>query len=228
MWLKFFCIACSFMIYKAKADPASVSIMALSAASSIDSLTQDDKKSFIRDFFSPKGGLVLEKIAFSVEDHLNDDRPVRLHLIVFYDEALETIFLSISAREYFNRYKQIAKDYPNKIKIFEWQIPAEKRNTDKIKVEYESNMMSPAGGFIFVSYDGPGDHRMRIPASEKEIEISLGQNDFKRVTKEDKKKAAMLAGNKDELKDKLDNAVSDVTDQAQELVEDSDEENSKE
>lgn len=216
MWLKYFFIVSFFMIYEVRADPASVGVMALSAASSIDSLTQEGKKSPIRDFFSPKGGLVLEKIKFNVDEHLNEDRPVRLHLVIFYEKTLETLFLSLSAAEYFRGYKQILKDYPNKVKVLEWQFPAEKRSTDKIKVEYEATDMVPAGGMIFVSYNGPGAHRMRVPPSEEEVEITLGQDDFERVTAADKKNQSIQAL-KEELKGNLDEPL-ELTDKSLESL----------
>lgn len=44
---------------------------------------------------------------------------------------------------------------------------------------YEKDNMSPVGGFIFVTYSTPGDHRYRIPGSWKEMKICLKRKDCK-------------------------------------------------
>lgn len=173
-------------------DPASVSVMALSAASSIDSLTEK-KSSLFRNFLSPKGELNLEKISFTINEHMNNDSAVKVHLVIPYDKGLSDTLSELTAKEYFNRYKQLVKDYPDKIKILEWQFPAEKKKTGKIDVEYESSFLTPSKSYIFANYQNHGDHRLAIPKTATELEIRLDQNDFDKVTEDDKEKAKIDA-----------------------------------
>jgi hypothetical protein len=153
-------------------------VMAISAASSLKTLT-DSKSSFLSKIFASKGGLALEEVMLSVEENMNNRSAVKLHIVIVYEKELETELMKMSAEEYFRHIKQLIKDHPDKMKIFEWELVAKKRITSWKKLDYPTDNMTPLAGIIFAKYYGPGDHRERIPATCEKIKIIFESDNFR-------------------------------------------------
>ncbi|MDR0968223.1 MAG: hypothetical protein LBL99_01135 [Holosporaceae bacterium] len=176
-----------FLFLDVKAIPAAEGVMAMSAAASLKTLTEDKKKSIFGDFFSPKGGLILEEVMLSIDENMNDRGAVKVHLVVVYEHELVEELMKMSSDEYFRGVDQMIKDYPDKMKIFEWELVAKKRVMPWKKVEYPTDHMIPLAGFVFAKYSSSGKHRATIPPSYKKVKITFEKKNF-RVDYEDKDK----------------------------------------
>ncbi len=152
----------------------------------------------IGGILSSKKEITLEEIVFSVEENLNDNAAVRVHLVLVYTKELKDKLSSLTSRQYFEDFKQLIKDNPDKIKILEWQICAERR-TFSWKKSGESAFAPPKSAFIFVSYNtignsagnfsghgnsngvthGGNEHRAVVPINCRKIKIMLEKEDFK-------------------------------------------------
>ncbi|MDR2158046.1 MAG: hypothetical protein LBO02_01875 [Holosporaceae bacterium] len=184
--MKNLCFLLCFLFWGVNASSitAAGGIMAMSAASSLKTFTSD-KDSKIGDFFSAKGGLILEEIMLSVEEDMNDRGAIKVHLAIVYEKELVGELMKMSAHHYFSSVDQLIKDYPDKIKIFEWELVAKKRIIPWAKVEYPIDHMIPLAGYIFAKYSGSGEHRARIPPTYKKVKVIFEKKSF-RVVYEDK------------------------------------------
>ena len=155
-------------------------VMGLSAASSMKNLGDDSLLNF-KGIFTPEGDVEVENIIFSIDDDMKEKGAVTVYFVVCYDPVLLGAIKSDTASQFKNRIDTYKNDYPDKIVILKWKISAKKRVSPKIIVgkHYEKDNMSPVGGFIFVTYSTPGDHRFRIPSSWKEMKICLKRKDCK-------------------------------------------------
>jgi hypothetical protein len=92
-------------------------VMGLSAASSVKTL--DDKDFFgLGGIFSSKEKVNIEQVMISIEENMNNNGAVKLHLVIIYGEQeLVSELTKMSAREYFRSIKQLKKDHPDKMKM---------------------------------------------------------------------------------------------------------------
>lgn len=160
--------------------PLETGVMGLSAASSMKNLGDDSILNF-KGIFTPEGDVEVEKIIFAIDEDMNEKGAVTVYFVVCYDPELLGTLKTDSANQFKSHMDTYKNDYPDKIVILQWKIAAKKRVSQKIEVGklYEKDNMSPVGGFIFVTYSTPGDHRYRIPGSWKEMKICLKRKDCK-------------------------------------------------
>jgi hypothetical protein len=161
----------------ATASALSTGIMTASMAASLKTLTNSDSFG-LGDIFSPKGGIRLKKVTLSIEKNMNNNGAVRLHLVIVYDPELMAELKKMSSDEYFRRVDQLVKDYPDKVKIMEWQLPAKERTIPLKEIEYPYSHILPLAAYVFASYSTLGEHRGRMPNACKNAKIVLGKNSF--------------------------------------------------
>lgn len=177
----FFVVFCDI----SSATGVETSVMAMSAAASLKTL--DDKSFFnVGGVFSSKGSVVLEQVMFVVEDDMNEKGAVKMHLVIVYEKELLGELKKMSSSTYFSTVKQMSKDHPDKMKVFEWTFVAKKRITKWIDVPHDSSFLTPLGGFVFAKYTSPGDHRASIPESCKKMKVLMQKKEFKLVQVNDK------------------------------------------
>ncbi|MDR2645963.1 MAG: hypothetical protein LBC04_02190 [Holosporaceae bacterium] len=152
-------------------------VMAMSAASSLKTLS-DSKSSFFGEIFSSKGGLALEEVMLSVEENMNNNGAVKMHIVIVYEKELLEELMKMSAEEYFRHIKQLTKDHPDKMKIFEWELVAKKRIMPWKKLDYPADNMTPLAGIIFAKYHGTEVYRERISADCEKIKITFESDNF--------------------------------------------------
>jgi hypothetical protein len=176
---RYFLFWCFFsVIWQTEASvTAAGGVMAMSAAASLETLS-NKKDSILSDIFAPKSGLSLEKVAISVEENMNDNGALKLHLVIVYDRVLVEELRKMSSGEYFRTVDQLLKDHPDKMKIFEWELVAKKRLIPFSDIEYPTDHMTPIAGYVFAKYSSPGEHRATIPTYSEKIKISLEKEDF--------------------------------------------------
>ncbi|GHU13786.1 hypothetical protein FACS189449_09590 [Alphaproteobacteria bacterium] len=161
--------------------------MGLSAASSLKTL--DDKNILgLGGVFSSKEKVNLEQVMFSVDENMNNHGAVKVHLVIVYGEPELVGELSkMSAREYFRNAKQLKKDHPDKIKIFKWEIKAERKLSPWVPIKHNTSELTPLKGFIFASYDSIGEHRAIIPPYCKKMKILMKEKEFEIEQSDDEK-----------------------------------------
>jgi hypothetical protein len=169
-----------FMCFKAEAIPdISGGVMAMSAAASLKTLKGDSDSLFgLGSVLSPKPKLVLEEVMLSVEENMNNNGAVKVHIVIVYEAELVGELSKKTAYQYFRDVEQMVKDFPDKVKVFEWELVAKERVFPWAKIEYPSEHMEPLAAFIFVSYSGTGDHRAKIPPTYKKVKIIFAKNNF--------------------------------------------------
>ncbi|MDR1236054.1 MAG: hypothetical protein LBJ96_03530 [Holosporaceae bacterium] len=177
----------AFLLYFVGLEAAAVSSViseGLSAAASIKTL-KGDSDFGLTGIFSSKGGISLEEVMLSVKENMNTNGAVRVHLVVVYDIELVGELMKRSSEQYFRHVDQLVKDYPDKIKIFEWELVAKEQDIPWTKIEYPDKHMMPLAGFIFAKYSGSGEHRARIPPTYKKVKITFKKDKFE-IDYEDK------------------------------------------
>jgi hypothetical protein len=151
-------------------------VMAMSAAASLKTLKKEDFG--LGDIFSPKGGLTLEEVMISVEKDMNNNGAVKVHPVVIYDVELLGELKKKTSEQYFRNVDQLVKDYPDKLKIFEWELVAKERIIPWGKIEYPNKHLLPIAGIIFAKYSGSGEHRAIVPPTYKKMKITFKKDGF--------------------------------------------------
>lgn len=184
--MKFLAVFISFLSFsEILAETAVMSaVMGLSAADSLDDITSRKKKGWISSFFSDND-FELEEVLVVTRPDMNDFGAMKAHLVIVYDRELLRELSAMTSYRYFEMVDQLIKDYPDKMKIYSWNLIAEDRIRRWQKIDTLRGTMSPLGGFIFADYHNTvGAHRARIPNYEK-IKIIFGRSDFE-IDYEDK------------------------------------------
>lgn len=117
----------------------------------------------------------LQKVYFEVDDNLNDDSPVTVHIVVCYDAKLLKTLAKYTAAQYFEKLDQIKRDAGSNIDIFQWEIvPGQTLGPQPVK----PNHVTGQGILVFARYTTAGNHRQAI-ADDREVTIQMGPKDFK-------------------------------------------------
>lgn len=116
----------------------------------------------------------LEKVSFDVSDHVNDDSPVLVHIVIPYSEDLMKRLSKMPAQEYFAKIDQIKLDSAEKLDIFPFELVRSETRTD---LPISLKDYSGVGILVFANYTTPGNHRCSI-GTEESVMIHLQDNDF--------------------------------------------------
>jgi type VI secretion system protein len=123
-----------------------------------------------RSFF---GGEI--KAQIQVDDHVNQDSPVKVELIVVYDDKLLDYLLNLDAQKWFSEREQVRRDHPDE-KYFVssyWElVPGQSPLTKKI-----SFGAGARGAVVFANYFSEGKHRARLDP-HKNVVIALHDSEF--------------------------------------------------
>lgn len=140
-------------------------------------------------------GVKLQDVMFTVENQMNNGAAVEVHLVIAYTSTLSDTLKKMPSYQYFRQASQIAKDFPEKVKILKWTLPAKPRTSDWVPIDYPT-YNPPVAAYIFANYgdststtttSGSSDvifstsgkhHRATIPPSCKKLKITLGKDDF--------------------------------------------------
>ena len=137
------------------------------------------------DFFASKGGVNIEQIMLVTDEKMNHGGALTAHLVIVYEKELIGELKQMSSRQYFQMKDQLIKDYPDKLKVFEWELAAKKRIIPWTDVNYPIDHMVPVAAFIYANYNSVGEHRAKIPPSYEKVKVTFESNDFK-IDYEDK------------------------------------------
>lgn len=122
-------------------------------------------------------GIARKSFRFSVQvnvaDDANQNSPVPVDFVMVADKKLLPEIAKFSARDWFERRGQLARDFPSKVKIISWEwVPG--YHVGPINIEVAPGTR---GGFLFANYMNNGEHRayvdVRLP-----IALNLGTEEF--------------------------------------------------
>ena len=119
----------------------------------------------------------LEKVEFQASEDVNDDSPITVHLIIFYDKKLFEKLLAMDSETYFESFEQIKRDSVGACDFFCWDIVKGSHFSKKI----EPSRVDGLGGLIFARYKpdkSPGPHRAMV-GDDVAILVQLNKLDFK-------------------------------------------------
>lgn len=111
--------------------------------------------------------------AVSVAPEANGESPVPLELVVVYDRALLEEVQQLSARDWFRRRTQLARDYPDGFRSMRWElVPGQSLALRPL----ELSRRGARAAFVFADYLTEGDHRLRIDPFRTAL-IELGDEE---------------------------------------------------
>lgn len=119
----------------------------------------------------------LQKVFFEVDEKLNKDSPVTVHIVIAYDTNILQTLSTLTSDQYFKKLDQLKRDAGEMIDIFAWDIvPGQTLAPQPIKPTHPNGL----GCLIFARYSTPGDHRQAV-GPDREITLEMGTQDFRIV-----------------------------------------------
>lgn len=116
------------------------------------------------------------KMTVSVSPQLNNNSPVPVEILIFYDQGLMEQVLAMTAEQWFAARSQFIKDNGTKQPGFDthhWEwVP--NQTIDRLKLSYR---IGARGGVVFVGYASAGAHRQSIDP-QLNTALNLGATDF--------------------------------------------------
>jgi len=118
------------------------------------------------------------EIEIQVDPAANNNTATAIDLVILYDKGLLKEFLSLSSKDYFEKYNQLSRDYPG-VEVVRWEVvPGKKIPAEPLKY----SRGTPKAAVVFADYTTPGQHRYSVGEGEK-ISVRLMENDFKVTVK---------------------------------------------
>lgn len=116
------------------------------------------------------------KMTVAVSPQLNNNSPVPVEVLIFYDQGLMEQVMAMTAEQWFQGRSQFVKDNGTKQPGFDthhWEwVP--NQTIDRLKLSYR---IGARGGVVFVGYASAGAHRQAIDP-QLNIALNLGATDF--------------------------------------------------
>lgn len=117
----------------------------------------------------------LEKITFRADESMNDNSPVKVHVVIPYKDDLAAKIGGMDAATYFQQAQKLKSDAGDDLDVFSVDvIPG------TLETVLEITPKSSAGviALMFARYLTPGDHRTNVSA-DYELKADMGKNDLK-------------------------------------------------
>jgi type VI secretion system protein len=121
------------------------------------------------------------KVSFmaQLERELNQDFPLAVDLVIFYDKELLDEIGKLSAREWFaQREQSVADNEPERLEVHSWEwVPPRQRGGSTTGIIVVDHRLGAHGAIVFANYFTPGDHRFLIDPLES-FTLELRESDF--------------------------------------------------
>jgi type VI secretion system protein len=106
-----------------------------------------------------RGSLKTRTVSIRADSTANSDTPIPVDLVVIYDKALAAQAAELTARQWFTRKAQIARDHPRGVRSVSWElVPGQRVPVHR----FPFRRKGARAAFVFADYLAPGDHRVRI------------------------------------------------------------------
>lgn len=117
-----------------------------------------------------RGSLKTRTVSVRADSAANADTPVPVDLVVIYDKTFVDEAGKLTAREWFTRKGQIARDRPYGVRSVSWElVPGQRVPLHR----FPFKRRGARAAFVFADYLAPGDHRVRIDPF-RNAEVVLG------------------------------------------------------
>ncbi len=124
--------------------------------------------------FGPPSSIWIDSISITASPDANDFSAIPVDIVVIYQKELLEKLSKTPAKDYFKMSKQLLKDYPGMIEIFSWEVvPGQSLFDQPVPMKGAA----PEGGFVFVNYIPPGEHRVRLGRT-RNIHVQLKNTEF--------------------------------------------------
>ncbi len=124
--------------------------------------------------FGPPSSIWIDSITITATPDANDFSAIPVDIVVIYQKELLEKLSKTPAKDYFKMSRQLLKDYPGMIEIFSWEVVPGQSLFD---LPVPMRGAAPEGGFIFVNYIPPGEHRVRL-GRVRNIHVQLKNTEF--------------------------------------------------
>jgi type VI secretion system protein len=106
-----------------------------------------------------RASLKTRTVSIRADSTVNADTPIPVDLVVIYDKALAAQAGELTARQWFTRKPQIARDHPRGFRSVSWElVPGQRVPVHR----FPFKRRGARAAFVFADYLAPGDHRVRI------------------------------------------------------------------
>jgi len=117
-----------------------------------------------------RGSLKTRTVSIRADSLANSDTPIPVDLVVIYDKALVAQAAELTARQWFTRKSQIARDHPRGFRSVSWElVPGQRVPVHRFPFKRKG----VRAAFVYADYLAPGDHRVRIDPL-RTAEVVLG------------------------------------------------------
>ena len=120
------------------------------------------------------GGRSISRISIDADPEANQNSAVAIDLVMLTDPEAAAAIMKLSARDWFQRREQFARDYPDGLRIASWEMAPGQLLRD-------ASVDSPGGmtdAIVFAGYRDEGDHRLRLGDGSK-VKLMLGEKDVR-------------------------------------------------
>ncbi len=116
----------------------------------------------------------IEKVTLRSTADVNDNSPVKVHVVIAYTDDLAKSLKKMKAIDYFKQAGRLKADAGDDLDVFSIDLIPDMTETLEIKPSYENGKIA----LIFARYLNPGDHRQNI-GEYYDIFVELDKSDFK-------------------------------------------------
>lgn len=116
-----------------------------------------------------------------ISEDLNQNSPIAVELVIVYDKSTLEKLSEMSARDWFQKRDQLAKDLADKVDLWPWEwVP---RDDLASPTEYPLNLNLPyrigaKGAIFFADYYSPGQHRL-LADPHQPLRLSFEEGGFR-------------------------------------------------
>lgn len=120
-----------------------------------------------------RGTLKTRTVSVRADSAANADTPIPVDLVVIYDKAFVDEAAALTARQWFTRKAQIARDRPYGVRSVSWElVPGQRVPVHR----FPFKRRGVKAAFVFADYLAPGEHRVRIDPF-RDAQVVLGSEE---------------------------------------------------
>jgi type VI secretion system protein len=121
----------------------------------------------------PSPPLRVEKVAFRVSPHANENSAIAVDLVLIKQSVLNDTIAKLSAADWFARKSQFKRDFPDDIVVVSWELVP-----GQVMLSADLDQDPKVwGAYFFARYSGAGDHRASV-GMDRSVIVALDDNDF--------------------------------------------------
>lgn len=100
----------------------------------------------------------IEKLTIVAQPDANGGTPVWVAVALIYKNGPINELKGMDAKTFQDKWKQLMRDYPQRIEVFDWEVAPPSTFT----VNINKTGSKPIAGFIFAEYDKGGANRLQL------------------------------------------------------------------